>query len=90
MCLIMETIRPIPLGMQKRVASPCLGHLLGFGEISPKSSSWGPFWSVRVMTSVHGVNSPGPELFLLQLGHQGVHILPECPYLPLEIQLDLP
>ena len=76
--------------MHELVAWHCLGHLWGFGEISPQKSSWGRFCSVRVITSVHGVRSSGPEVFLLQLGHQCVHILPECPYLPLEIRLDLP
>ena len=80
---------PVLLWIQEQVAWPCLRHPWGFGDISPKRFSWGRFGSVRVIISVHRVNSPGPDVFLLQLGHQGSHILPERPYLPLEIRLDL-
>ena len=48
------------------------------------------FRSDRVITLVHGVNSPGPEVFVLQLGHQRVHIVLQCSYLPLEIRLAVP
>ena len=42
-----------------------------------------------LITSVHRANSPGPEVFFPQLGHQGIHILPERPYLHIKIGLDL-